>query len=114
MFSNGEQRKDRRYSSIARVQIPNAFAGDALLKDISITGCHIECTMHVDLQENSRHIITVLPEKNAHIGRFDLLVECKWIHPGSDSTNIGFTIEQSPGKKDFERYADYLSWRHDS
>jgi len=93
------------------VQIPKAFTGDALLKDISITGCRIECTMHVDVKENSQYSITVIPEENTGIGRFDLLAECKWLHADSYSCNIGFEICKSPGKKDFERYVDYLSWR---
>ena len=106
-----ENRKNRRYPSIAKVRLPKAFTGEALLKDISITGCRIECTMHVDIHENSDYPITVYPEDNAEIGCFDLLVECKWIQSGSYSCDIGFDIKKSPGKRDFERYVDYLSWR---
>jgi hypothetical protein len=112
MLGNKENRKNRRYPSIAKVRIPGAFTGEALLKDISITGCRIECTMHVDIGENSQHSITVCPESDAGIGGFDLLAECRWIHSGGYSCDIGFDIKKSPGKKDFERYVDYLSWRH--
>ena len=111
MTNHAESRKNPRYPSIAHVRIPKMFTGDALLKDISITGCRIECTMHIEVEENSRHTITVLPEENAGIGSFDLLAECMWFHPGGDSCDIGFNITKSPGKKDFQRYVDYLSWR---
>ena len=107
-----ENRKNSRFPAIARVQIPKVISGDALLKDLSVTGCRIECTMDVEIKENSRYTITVLPEESAEIDSFDLMVECKWIHPGSDSCDIGFNIIKSPGKRDFERYVDYLSWRH--
>ena len=92
--------------------MPQVFTGEALLKDISITGCRVECSMHVDIHENSEFSITIHPEDNADINSFDLLVECKWIHSGSYSCDIGFDIKKSPGKRDFERYVDYLSWRN--
>ena len=111
MLKNVESRKNRRYPSIAKVQIPSAFTGEALLKDISITGCRIECTMHVDIHENSEYSITICPEDNAGIGNFDILADCKWINSGSYSCDIGFCVKKSPGKRDFERYVDYLSWR---
>ena len=109
-----ENRKNRRYPSIAKAVIPKVFTGEALLKDISITGCRIECTMHVDIEENYEYAITIYPEDNTEIGSFDLMVECKWIHSGSYSCDIGFIIKKSPGKKDFERYVDYLSWRNNT
>ena len=106
-----DKRRNRRYLSIAKARIPEAFTGEALLKDISITGCRIECTMHIDIHENSDYSITVYPEDTAEINSFELLAECKWIRSGSDSCNVGFFIKKSPGKRDFERYVDYLSWR---
>jgi hypothetical protein len=106
-----DKRKNRRYPSIARVQIPEVFSGDAVLKDLSITGCRIECTMHVDVQEKAVYRITLYPEKTAGIGNFDLIAECKWQRPGSYSCDIGFDIKESPKGKDFQKYVDYLSWR---
>jgi hypothetical protein len=106
-----DKRKSRRYPSIAKVQIAGAFSGEALLKDLSITGCRIECTMHVDVHENTSYVVTVCPEENAGIGRFDLTAECKWHRPGDYSCDIGFDITASPRGKDFQKYVDYLSWR---
>ena len=114
MLKQNENRKNRRYPSIAHVRIPTLFTGDALLKDISITGCRIESTMHIDIEKKSRHTITVSPEKSAGIGQFDIIADCKWFHSGSDSYDIGFDIIKSPGKKDFEKYVDYLSWRQNT
>jgi hypothetical protein len=106
-----EKRKSRRYPSIARARIPKAFSGDALLKDLSITGCCIECTMHTGIKQDSTYKITIHPEANSQIGDFELSVECKWIQPASDSCEIGLTIIESPKGKTFQRYVDYLSWR---
>ncbi|MDR2072600.1 MAG: PilZ domain-containing protein [Spirochaetaceae bacterium] len=108
-----DKRKTRRYPSIARVQIPEVFSGSALLKDISITGCRIECTMHVDIKEQTAYTITLHPEVAAKIHSFDLTVECKWFRPGHYSCDIGFEIKKSPKGKDFQRYVDYLSWRQE-
>ena len=107
-----ENRKHRRYPSTAKAQIPAAFTGEALLIDISITGCRIECTMQTDIRENSEYSITVYPEEAAGIGSFDVEAECKWTRSHGYSCNIGFFIKKSPEKKDFERYVDYLSWRN--
>ena len=106
-----ENRKHRRYLSTAKAKIPGVFTGDALLKDISITGCCIECTMHVDINENTDYSITVYPENAAKIGCFDLVAECKWIRSSGYSCNIGFYIKKSPEGKEFERYVDYLCWQ---
>jgi hypothetical protein len=111
MLGNTEKRKSRRYPSIARVQIPGAFSGDALLKDLSITGCRIECTMHVDLAEKTDYKIILFPEDNTGIGSFEFLAECKWLRPGAYACEIGFAIKESPKGKDFQKYVDYLSWR---
>jgi hypothetical protein len=110
-MSGPEKRKNRRYPSIARARIPRAFSGDALLKDLSITGCCIECTMHAEIKQDSKNKITIYPEETAGIGNFELTVECKWIHSGSYSCDFGFTIIESPKGRAFQRYVDYLSWR---
>ena len=111
MFSGDDKRKSRRYPSIAHVRIPGAFTGDALLKDLSITGCRIECTMHPEVEIRARYKLTVIPEVNSKIGRFDLTTECKWIRTMDYSSSIGFDIVESHKGKSFQRYVDYLSWR---
>jgi hypothetical protein len=106
-----DKRKNRRYPSMARAQSPEMFSGDALLKDLSITGCCIECTMCPEIRAGEKYKISILPEENSDIGSFELVVECKWIYTANYSCNIGFDIVQSPKGKTFQRYVDYLSWR---
>jgi len=111
MLGNIENRKFRRYPSIARAVIPELSSGDALLKDISVTGCCVEYTMQVDVNPDAEYTVTVRPEKEAGVRNFDLVVECKWCHSGAYTCRIGFAVKQSPKKKDFQKYVDYLAWR---
>jgi hypothetical protein len=106
-----DKRKNRRYPSIAKAQSPEAFSGDALLKDLSITGCCIECTMRPEINTGKNYKMSIFPEENSGIGSFELVVKCKWIRTVDYSCNMGFDIVQSPRGKTFQRYVDYLSWR---
>jgi hypothetical protein len=112
MLEELENRKHRRYPTIARVRIREAFEGDALLKDLSVTGCRIECTMHTEVQLNTLYMLYISPEKAAKIGEFELMAESKWLVAGDYSCEIGFSIVESPApKKPFLRYVDYHAWR---
>ena len=107
-----EQRKNTRYHTLARVEIEGVNEGEALLKDISVTGCCVECTAYAEAKLNIQYKLRIIPESSAKIGMFDLLVESRWIHSGSYSCEIGFFIMESPKGKAFQRYVDYLSWRY--
>ncbi|MDR2486028.1 MAG: PilZ domain-containing protein [Treponema sp.] len=106
-----EKRQHIRYLTKAQAGIPGIFESGGLLKDISITGCCIECTRQVNIQPNNQYTIQVSPEPNANIGKFDLLAESRWIRPKGDSYEMGFMIVESPKGKQFQRYVDYLAWR---
>jgi hypothetical protein len=107
-----EKRKQPRYVSLARARIPQAGEGDILLKDISITGCGIESTMMLDLILHNQYKMEILPEAASAIGRFELVVEPSWIRAVEYSFEAGFVIVESPKGRQFQRYVDYLSWRH--
>jgi hypothetical protein len=87
------------------------FEGDALLKDLSVTGCCIECTMVVDIKPDMVYKIEILPEAASNIGSFELKAEARWIRAGGYSCEAGFLIVASPKGKLFQRYVDYLVWR---
>jgi hypothetical protein len=106
-----ENRKSTRYPTLARALIPEVFDGEALLKDLSITGCCVEYTMFVDIKQNSPYKLQIIPDSAAKIDSFDLQVESRWIRSGGYSCEIGFTIMVSPKGRDFQRYVDYLAWR---
>ena len=106
-----ERRVNTRYQTLAKVKIEDAESGEILLKDISVTGCCVECTTYVEIKLNMQYTLKVIPESITKIGDFDLLVESKWIRPSGDSYEIGFNIIESPKGKHFQRYVDYLSLR---
>ncbi|MDR2402863.1 MAG: PilZ domain-containing protein [Spirochaetaceae bacterium] len=105
------ERKSVRYITHALARIEGVIEGDALLKDISVTGCCIECTMVVDIKPNKVYKITILPEAASNIGSFELKAEARWIQTGGYSCEAGFLIVASPKGKLFQRYVDYLVWR---
>jgi len=107
-----EQRKNPRYRSLAHVRITGVLEGECLLKDISITGCCIECTGVSDIKPNTRYQLEIKPESVSHIRRFELLVESKWIRGNGYSTEMGLSIIASPKGKQFLHYVDYLAYRH--
>jgi len=105
-------RRSPRYRSLARVQISGVLEGECLLRNISITGCCVECTGMADIQSNARYQLNIKPEGVSHIGSFQLEVECKWIRNDNYAAEIGFAIIASPKGKKFQRYVDYLAYRH--
>ena len=106
-----EKRKSTRYPTLARALIPDVFDGEALLKDLSITGCCVEYTMYVDVKPNTAYTVKVIPDSAAKIAPFELQVESRWVRSGGYSCEIGFTIIESPKGRDFQYYVDYLAWR---
>jgi hypothetical protein len=106
-----DNRKNPRYRTLARARIPEVLEGENLLKDLSITGCCVECTVYADVQPGSQYQLEIEPEEASHIGSFELSVERKWVRSGGYSTEVGFSIIASPKGKQFQRYVDYLTYR---
>ncbi|GHV53848.1 hypothetical protein AGMMS49579_13360 [Spirochaetia bacterium] len=104
-------RKNIRYRTLAKVRIHGILGEESLLKDLSVTGCCVECTSLADIQPNNQYKLEIIPERAAKIGKFELEVEVKWVRSGADSSEVGFSITASPKGKLFQRYVDYLSWR---
>jgi hypothetical protein len=107
-----ENRKNRRYQTFARARIPGVLEGETLLKDLSVTGCCVECTAQSDIKPDTQYRLEILPEGASNIGGFEIFVESRWIRAGSYSSEVGFNIIASPKGKLFQRYVDYLDWRH--
>ena len=92
------------------MRIPGFSGGENILKDISVTGCCVECTVVSDLP-STQYQIEIEPEEASNIGKFALMVERKWTQSGDYSTEIGFFIIASPKGRQFQRYVDYLTYR---
>ena len=106
-----DNRKNKRFHSIAKAHIDGVDYGEILLKDLSITGCCLESTVYPDIKPGTRHKIEIIPENSANIQKFELTAESVWILSRGYSTEFGFFILESPKGKLFQRYVDYLTWR---
>jgi hypothetical protein len=109
--NQSEHRSHARHRSFARVKFRGHVGEENLLKDISVTGCRVECSSLANMQLNTPYILEVIPESGAKIGHFELEAMTVWIHPAGYSGDVGFQITASPKGKLFQRYVDYLSWR---
>jgi len=109
---SSENRRSPRYRTLAHVEIAKVSGGEGLLKNISITGCCVECTGKVSIEPSVQYQLEIKPEKDSHIGAFDLTVDCKWVRNDGHGTELGFGIIASPKGKQFQYYVDYLAYRH--
>ena len=107
-----DKRKHARYTTQTAARIDELTEGESLLRDLSITGCRIECPKNSSMELNRQYQLKVIPESEARIDSFMLLVEMKWIRAMDDSSEIGLSIVESPKGRTFLNYVDYLSWRY--
>jgi hypothetical protein len=106
-----ERRKDSRSHSIGRAYLDCIPEGDVFLKNLSITGCCLECASNTEnIKLNEVYPITIAPENESKISKFYIQAKCMWIHKSDSSCEIGFSIVFSPKGKDFQNYVDYLSY----
>jgi hypothetical protein len=105
----GEKRKHIRYASSAAVQ-----AGDRVysLKDISLSGCCLRCPDNAGaLGLDREYKVTVMPEPEAQVIPFDLLIELCWSRDTEGVHELGCFITGFPKGKQYQRFADYMAWR---
>jgi len=105
-----ELRKSVRYPSYARARVEELFPGEAIVRDLSITGCRLEFTAAVFFSKANPCRISIQPEEKSSVDPFQLEAVPQWSRASYDTFEIGFAIESSPKGKAFQRYVDYLSW----
>ena len=107
-----ESRLNLRYQTFARVKIKEIDNDAFPLKDLSVTGCRVECPSGTEIMPDKQFTVEIIPETASKIDSFFLTVESKWIRVSGDISETGFLIVESPKGKQFQRYVDYLSWRY--
>ena len=107
-----DKRQNVRYESFAKAIVEDISEEEALLMDISVTGCRIKTANNIEIKPRKQYRITIIPEEAAKVELFFLDVETKWAGNEVDSFEFGFGITRSPIGKQFELYIDYLSWRY--
>lgn len=110
-----------RYNAMGRARVLDVLKNDFSLKNISITGCCLEYIEDKPLASSAAHcsgkikpheiyLIEIIPERAAHIGKFELQAECRWIRSKDNSDEIGFRVTVSPKGKFFQNYVDYIDY----
>ena len=107
-----EKRKDIRFETLAKVRIKEIGKESFPLRDLSVTGCRVECPIEKDIMPNMLFSLEIIPEKPSKIKLFTIKVESKWVRVGVCTCEAGFLIVDPPKGEQFQRYIDYLSWRY--
>lgn len=100
-----------RLQSSAKVKLQEIADKECILKDLSITGCKIECSFSKEIIPNKQFTLQIVPERASEVAPFIIVSESKWVNPGEKNCEVGFSIVESPKGKQFQRYVEYLSWR---
>jgi hypothetical protein len=85
--------------------------GELFIKNLSITGCCLECQGNISLpQPEETCLIEIKPEPPARIGKFEFEAECKWVRHTESTSEIGLTVIGSPHGRHFQNYVDYIAY----
>jgi hypothetical protein len=105
-----EKRKFPRYVSLAQALV-KGFLGEAVVRDLSITGIRLEFSVAIALPLEEKYVIVIYPETSAQISPFEILAQPMWNRAIDNSFEIGFKIIESPKGKQFFNYIEYLAWK---
>jgi len=84
---------------------------DFFIRNISITGCCLECLKNVTLPKPSETFkVEIKPEILSRIGKFEFEAECKWVRKNESTSEMGLTVTGSPQGKFFQNYVDYIAY----
>ncbi|GHU29333.1 hypothetical protein FACS1894172_00220 [Spirochaetia bacterium] len=103
-----DKRKGERYISRGHLKI-NGFEGQALLRDISWSGCLMESAFYINIKEGEVYTISVEPEHSQGVV-FDMQVKVRWTKNTPDSSSAGLEfVNQSASDKQIKQYLEYLN-----
>jgi hypothetical protein len=96
-----------RYKSLASISI-NGFDGEALLKNISITGFCMESKTFVNITPGTTYGMHIVPEVSTSLEQFDVEVEARWVLSEVFRFDVGFLLTKTQSRKDMDRYIEFL------
>ena len=109
--------RDTRFTSNGEVFISEVTNTEALLKNLSASGLCIEAPGFMEVLPKNRYSIDIIPEKEAHMDKFSLEIESRWVKAKMKSSESGFVIVVPPGttgKTLLEQYLSFLSSQSDN
>jgi hypothetical protein len=98
-----------RYDSLALVRV-NGFEGEALLKNISVTGFCMQSKTYANLTPGNKYIIRLFPEDSAGLEAIESEVEVRWVRSEVSKFEVGLLVTKynGAGAKNMEKYIDHL------
>jgi hypothetical protein len=96
-----------RYDSFAAIRV-NGFEGEALLKNVSITGFCMESRTVANLKPGEKYFIQVIPESSTGLTQFDVEVEVRWARSEVSKFDVGLLLTQTQSQKELEKYINFL------
>jgi len=106
-----EKRISPRYHTLGHARIPSVSKVDLFIRNISITGCCLECLKDISFPKPSELFkVEIKPEIASRIGKFEFEAECKWVRKTETTSEMGLTVTVSPQGKFFQNYVDYIAY----
>jgi hypothetical protein len=102
-----EQRREPRYSTVARVRV-NGFEGEAVLRNINSGGFRMESRTYAAITVGERYGMRIIPEGASNIPPFDLEIEVRWVQNAEKSFNTGLLVINRADTRAFDRYVNYV------
>jgi hypothetical protein len=96
-----------RYDSLAAVRV-NGFEGQALLKNISITGFCMQSKTFANLTPGKQYTMYISPEASTGLATIEVEVEVRWIRSEVSRFDVGLLIAKPLLNKTMDTYINYL------
>jgi hypothetical protein len=96
-----------RYDSYALVKV-NGFEGQALLKNMSITGFCMQSKTYANLTPGSVYSISIMPEASSGLKAIEAEVEVRWVRSEVSNFEVGLLVTKPSPGREMEKYVDYL------
>jgi hypothetical protein len=97
-----------RYDSYALVKV-NGFEGQALLKNISLTGFCMQSKTYANLTPGTTYSISILPEASSGLKAIAADVEVRWVRSEVSNFEVGLFITKPSAGREMEKYVEYLA-----
>jgi hypothetical protein len=109
-FAVIQKRKDPRYALSAGITI-EGFEGEALLGNISVSGCFLESITYVGLKPTQIYKAKIIPNPEDGIEAFNLSLELNWTKSSEAFFEAGFSLGDGKTSPQLERYVKLLHSR---
>jgi len=95
---------------MGHARIPGVLDKEASIRNLSLTGCHIQSTENIDKMKIGKHYTIEIKAKNFFKNyKFNIKAECIWMMKTGRTYEIGFKISSSLSSVDLKTYVDFIT-----